>query len=192
MKSYHRNGQFAIKKGSGISPGTFACMGEKSALVDGAGDCVQGGQSGKADGLAVGGAAEHLGVAVGEETAHIVADHIKARDGGALGRDGLKIGIDAHAVHRGQQPASDRNAVEGALLDGGHVLGHLAEVIVHAAVAEFIVALNALEEVFFVFALKAELVSQLFQRVGLLELAAVSPDANLYRKAFKPPYRIIV
>mgnify|MGYP007070029480 CR=1 FL=1 len=99
---------------------------EGSVFVNRSCDSMQCGQTSKADGLAMSSSTEHLRIAVGEEAAHVVADHIEAGDGVAFGRDGLEVGVDADAVHSRQEPAADRDAEERAFLDRGHILLHLA------------------------------------------------------------------
>ena len=61
---------------------------------------MQGCQTGEADRLALGRAAKHLRIAIGEEAAHIVADDIQTRDRVAIGLDSLKISVDADAVSK--------------------------------------------------------------------------------------------
>ena len=99
-------------------------------------------QSCKANRLALSCTAEHLRIAVGEETAHIIANHIQARDCLAVCLDSLKVGVDTDTVHCCKQPAAQRNAIERSFFNRCHILLLLAEVKVDALVAELIVTLD--------------------------------------------------
>ena len=124
--------------------------------------------SAKGHRAAAGHAGGEVRVLVGEVAAAVVADDEEARDRVALGVDGVHVGVDLDAVHGAEHPARVLGTVEGSLVDGGETVLFLAVVDVLTLAVELVVAGDRGLELG---GRKTELLGELFNRVGLLDVA---------------------